>query len=65
MPPAAEVDSPPMAMVAFTAAGFAALLVAYTIGLGGAVGAVIALAIIFTGAALRVAEPLIDWVRRP
>lgn len=54
-----------MALLVFTALGFAALLVAYTVGLGGAVGAVIGLAIIFTGAALRVAQPLIDWVRQP
>jgi hypothetical protein len=45
-------------LLAFTIVGLVAFLIAYAFGLGGTVSALIFLAILFTGTALRVAEPL-------
>lgn len=50
-------------MLVFTVVGVAALVVAYALGLGGSVGALIALAIIFTGALLAAWRPLIEKLR--
>lgn len=48
-----------MQLLIFTVVGLVAYLVAYTFGLGGTVAGLVFLAILFTGAALRVAEPLL------
>ena len=47
-------------LLVFTVVGLVAMLVAYAFGLGGAVSFLIFLAILFTGALIRVAKPLID-----
>jgi hypothetical protein len=47
-----------------TAVGLCAMVAAYALGLGGAVSTLIFLAILFTGAAARVAEPLVAMLRR-
>lgn len=52
-----------MQLLAFAVVGMSAFLVAYALGLGGAVSALIFLAILFTGATLRVAKPLIDRLK--
>ena len=49
---------PPVQLLAFTIVGLVAFLIAYAFGLGGTVSALIFLAILFTGTALRAAEPL-------
>lgn len=56
---------PAVRLLAFTTLGFMALLAAYTLGLGGQVGVIIALTIIFVGALLEAWQPLIDWLTEP
>jgi hypothetical protein len=46
-----------------TVVGLVALIVAYAFGVGGTVGAIIFLAILFTGAFIRYAEPLLGKLR--
>jgi len=50
-------------LLVFTVVGLVAFLIAYAFGLGGAVSALIFLAILFTGATLRVAEPILERLR--
>jgi hypothetical protein len=45
-------------LLVFTVIGMSAMLVAFAFGLGGAVSAVIFLAILFTGVVVRVTQPL-------
>jgi hypothetical protein len=52
-------------LLVFTVLGCCLLVLAFGIGLGGQVGAMLALTVIFLGAALHVVQPLIDWVRKP
>jgi hypothetical protein len=52
-----------MQLVVFTAIAAAAAVVSYAFGQGGPVAGLIFLAILFTGAFLRVAQPLIDKLR--
>ena len=52
-----------MQLLVFTVIGLIAFLVSYAFGLGGTVSALIFLAILFTGTALRVAEPLLARLR--
>ena len=52
-----------MRLLVFTVVGLSAMLVAYAFGLGGAVGFLIFLAILFVGVFLRVAEPLLERMR--
>ncbi len=52
-----------MQLLVFTVVGLSAMLVAYAFGLGGAVGSLIFLAILFVGVFLRVAEPLMQQLR--
>jgi hypothetical protein len=47
-------------LLVFTVVGLVAYLVAYAFGLGGTVAGLVFLAILFTGATLRVAEPLLE-----
>jgi hypothetical protein len=50
-------------LLAFAVVGMVAFLIAYAFGLGGAVSAVIFLAVLFTGATIRVAQPLLDRLK--
>ena len=52
-----------MQLVAFAVAGMVAFLVAYAFGLGGAVSALIFLAILFAGVTLRVAAPMLERLK--
>ena len=52
-----------MQLVVFTVVGLVAFLIAYAFGLGGTASALIFLAILFTGAFLRIAEPLLARLR--
>ena len=49
-----------MQLVVFTVVALSAMLVAYAFGLGGAVGFLIFLAILFVGVSVRVSQPLIE-----
>lgn len=52
-----------MQLLVFTVVGLSAMLVAYAFGLGGGVGSLIFLAILFVGVSVRVSQPLIDRLR--
>jgi hypothetical protein len=52
-----------MRLLVFTVVGLVALVVAYAFSLGGTVGALILLFILFNAILDRWAKPLIDWVR--
>ena len=54
-----------MAMAVFTVLGAAVMVTAYAFGVAGPVCVILFLGGVFTGAALRVAQPIIDWVTRP
>jgi hypothetical protein len=54
---------PPVQLLVFTVIGLVAMLIAYAFGLGGAVSALIFLTILFTGALIRVFQPLIDLLK--
>ena len=47
-------------LLVFTVIGLCAMVVAYALGLGGAVSFLIFLAILFTGVFVRVTEPLME-----
>jgi hypothetical protein len=50
-------------LLVFTVIGLCAMVVAYALGLGGAVSFLIFLAILFTGVFVRVTEPLMERLR--
>jgi uncharacterized membrane protein YczE len=50
-------------LLVFAVVGMSAMLVAYAFGLGGAVSAIIFLTVLFVGALLRVAQPLLERLR--
>jgi hypothetical protein len=52
-------------LILFTVLGACALVVAYSLGVPGPVDALLFLGGVFTGALLRVARPIIDWLTRP
>lgn len=52
-----------MQLLVFTVLAAIAFLVAYAFGLGGAVGSLIFLAILFAGATLRIARPILERLR--
>ena len=52
-----------MALLVFTVVALCAMVVAYAFGLGGAVSTLIFLAILFTGALVRVMQPLLERLR--
>ena len=52
-----------MQLLVFTVIGLCAMVVAYALGLGGAVSFLIFLAILFTGVFVRVTEPLMERLR--
>ena len=54
-----------MALAAFTVLGAIVMVVAYAFNVAGPVCATLFLGGVFTGAALRVAQPIIDWATRP
>jgi hypothetical protein len=54
-----------MMLLAFTVAGACAMVIGYAFGLAGPVCAILLLGGVLTGAMLRLAEPIIDWLTRP
>ena len=54
-----------MSMVVFTVLGAMAMVIAYAFNVAGPVCAILFLGGVFTGAFLRVAQPIIDWATRP
>jgi hypothetical protein len=52
-------------MILFTVLGGCVMVIAYALGVPGPVDALLFLGGVFTGALLRVARPLIDWITRP
>ena len=54
-----------MMLALFTVLGAAAMVVGYAFGLPGPVVALLFLGGVFTGALLRVTQPIIDWLTRP
>ena len=52
-----------MHLLVFTVAGLVAMMVGYAFGLGGAVSFLIFLTLLFIGALIRVARPLIDALK--
>jgi hypothetical protein len=54
-----------MLLLAFTVAGAAVMVIGYALNLAGPVIALLFLGGVFTGALLRYAQPIIDWLTRP
>ena len=52
-----------MRLLVFSVVGMIALLIAYAFSLGGTVGALIFLFILFNGVLDRWAKPLLEWIR--
>ena len=59
------VDFRPMQLLLFTVLGACAMVFGYAFGLAGPVCGLLFLGGVFTGAFLRAAQPIIDWVTRP
>jgi hypothetical protein len=53
----------PVQLVIFAVLGMVAFLIAYALGIGGTVGSLIFLAVLFTGGLLRVAQPIIERLK--
>jgi hypothetical protein len=56
---------PTVQVVLFTVLGACVMVIAYALGAPGPVGAILFLGGVFTGALLRVARPIVDWLTRP
>ncbi|HMA27311.1 MAG: hypothetical protein ACM33U_08135 [Solirubrobacterales bacterium] len=54
-----------MQLILFTVLGGCVMVIAYALGIPGPVDALLFLGGVFTGALLRVARPIIDWITRP
>ena len=54
-----------MSLVVFTVLGACVMVIAYAFGIAGPVCALLFLGGVFTGAFIRVAQPIIDWATRP
>lgn len=54
-----------MQLLLFTVLGAAVMVVGYAFGLPGPVVGLLFLGGLFTGALLRAAQPIIDWLTRP
>ena len=54
-----------MQLLLFTVLGACAMVIAYAFSIAGPVCVLLFLGGVFTGALLRVAQPIIDWVTRP
>jgi hypothetical protein len=52
-------------VVLFTVLGACVMVIAYALGIPGPVAGILFLGGVFTGALLRVARPIIDWLTRP
>jgi hypothetical protein len=52
-------------VILFTVLGTCVMVIAYALGVPGPVDAILFLGGVFTGALLRVARPIIDWLTRP
>ena len=55
----------PVQLVLFTVLGACVTVVAYAFNVSGPVCALLFFGGVFTGALLRVARPIIDWITRP
>ena len=56
---------PDVQVILFTLLGAGVMVIAYALGVPGPVDAILFLGGVFTGALLRVARPIIDWLTRP
>jgi len=54
-----------MQLLVFTVLGACVMIVGYAFNLAGPVCALLFLGGVFTGALLRVSQPIIDWLTRP
>jgi hypothetical protein len=54
-----------MQLLLFSVLGACAMVIAYAFNVAGPVCALLFLGGVFTGALLRVARPIIDWMTRP
>ena len=54
-----------MQVVLFTVLGACVMVIAYALGIPGPVDAILFFGGVFTGALLRYAQPIIDWITRP
>ncbi|MDP9188986.1 MAG: hypothetical protein M3O25_07030 [Actinomycetota bacterium] len=54
-----------MQLLVFTVLGACAMVTGYALGVAGPVCGLLFLGGVFTGALLRVAQPIVDWVTRP
>jgi hypothetical protein len=54
-----------MMLLVFTVLGAMAMVIGYALGLAGPVCGILFLGGVFTGALIRVAQPIIDWATRP
>ena len=52
-----------MRLLVFTVVGLVLMIIAYAFSLGGTVGALIFLFILFNGVLDRWAKPLVEWIR--
>jgi hypothetical protein len=52
-------------VILFTVLGACVMVISYALGAAGPVAAMLFLGGVFTGALLRVARPIIDWLTRP
>jgi hypothetical protein len=56
---------PAVQVILFTVLGGCAMVIAYALGVPGPVDGLLFLGGVFTGALLRVARPIIDWITQP
>ena len=54
-----------MSLLVFTVLGACAMVIGYAFNVPGPVCAILFLGGVFTGALLRVSQPIIDWLTRP
>jgi hypothetical protein len=65
LPAPEAIASRPMSMAVFTVLGACVMVIAYAFNVSGPVCAILFLGGVFTGAFIRVAQPIIDWITRP
>ena len=54
-----------MTLLIFTVLGACVMVIAYAFNIAGPVCAILFLGGVFTGALLRVSQPIIDWLTKP
>lgn len=54
-----------MSLLVFTVLGACVMVIAYALNIAGPVCGLLFLGGVFTGALLRVSQPIIDWLTRP